>query len=95
MGGGHGMDNFMWNRRWLFRMLQEMIYFMCYAKRVAKVIFQSLFLSLNIMSFIHFLLQVRTIKYDLDSIYEHDSLQQFCTGLNFFVITVRNVVVVR
>ena len=31
------------------------------------------FLSLNIMSFIHFLLQVRTIKCDLDSIFEHDS----------------------
>ena len=53
------------------------------------------FLSLNIMSFVHFLLQVRTIKCDLDSIYEHDSLQQFCTGLLFFLITVCNVVVAR
>ena len=31
------------------------------------------FLSLNIMSFIHFLLQVRTIKCDLNSIFEYDS----------------------
>ena len=37
------------------------------------------------MSFVHFLLQVRTIKCDLDSIFEHDSLQQPCTGLKFVV----------